>query len=180
MKKNLSRKVTIPAGMTATFVNDTLTISKDGKKISKKFVLHKVSLKIENNEIVVFCDGSTRRESAIIGSVEAHVKNMINGFSNEYVYELEVCNIHFPMTIKKEGNQLVVKSFLGETKDRYALILPDVNVEIKGSKITVSSINRDAAGQTAANIEKSTRLTNRDRRIFQDGIFLTDKCGRKI
>ena len=72
------------------------------------------------------------------------------------------------------------KSFLGETTQRIANIVEGVNVDIKGSEITISSPDIEAAGQTATNIETATRLTGRDRRIFQDGIFITNKHGREI
>ncbi len=180
MNKDLSRKIELPKGMKATLNGEELTLSMNGKEIKKKMSLHGVSLVIEGNSIIVSFNAATRRESAIIGTTWAHINNMIKGFSEEYVYELEICNLHFPMNVKKEGNKVVVKSFLGEKKDRIADILSGVNVEVSGNKITVSSSNRESAGQTAANLERATRLTNRDRRIFQDGIFLTSRCGRKI
>ena len=90
------------------------------------------------------------------------------------------CNVHFPMNVKAEKGKLIVKSFLGETTDRIAKILEGVKVEVKGNQVVVSGFNKETAGQTAANIEKATRLTGRDRRIFQDGIFITEKCGRVI
>ena len=83
------------------------------------------------------------------------------------------------MTLKIEGNKLAVNNFLGEKIPRYAYILPNVEVQIKGSLITILSTDKEAAGQTAANFEKATKVTNRDRRIFQDGIYIHDKPGDK-
>jgi len=84
------------------------------------------------------------------------------------------------MNVKIVDDKIIIKSFLGETTERVAKIASGAKVDIKGSKITVSSENIESAGQTAANLEKATRLTGRDRRIFQDGIFITSKCGREI
>ena len=180
MKKELSRKISIPKDTNVKFEDGTLTISKNGKTISKKLHLYKVLLKINDDNIEIYHPSATRRESTIIGTTEAHIKNMINGLDENYVYELEICNVHFPMNVSKENDRIVIKSFLGEKKDRYAKILHGVNVDISGVKITVSSNDKELAGQTAANMEKATRLVNKDRRIFQDGIFITNKCGRII
>ena len=105
---------------------------------------------------------------------------MIKGVGEDFVYELEICNVHFPMNVKADGNKITIKSFLGETTVRESRIMPNVKVDIKGSQITVSSYDIEAAGQTAANLEKATKLTGRDRRIFQDGISITKKPYRII
>ena len=103
---------------------------------------------------------------------------MFKGLDEKFVYKLQSCNVHFPMTLKVEKNKLIISNFLGEKTPRHAEILSGVDVEIKGQNITISSHDKESAGHTAANFEKATKIKNRDRRIFQDGIFIVEKPGR--
>ena len=60
---------------------------------------------------------------------------------------------------------------------RSANILAGVDVKVRTrQKIVVSGIDKEAVGQTAANIERSTTVKKRDRRVFQDGIYLIEKA----
>ncbi len=180
MKKDIERIIEIPDTVQANIDGAKVVLKKDGKEVTRLFELPNVSIEKKGNQIILSAKKATKRELRVIGTAEAHIKNMIKGLGEDFVYHLEVCNVHFPMNVKVEGAKLVIKSFLGETVDRHANILKNVKVEVKGNQITVSSHEREAAGQTAANIEKATKLRGRDRRIFQDGIFMTEKCGRKI
>ena len=180
MKLDLERIIEVPEGIEVSLNENTLVVNGRGKELSKKLNFHKISLDFKDGKVVLSSKKATRRESKMMGTINAHLKNMIKGLEEDFVYKMEICNVHFPMNVKLEGNKLAIKSFLGETTMRYAKILENVKVEIKGSEITVSSSDIEAAGQTAGNIEKSTKLTGKDRRIFQDGIFITSKCGRAI
>ena len=180
MNKNLSRVIEIPEGIEVVINSDEVIVKGNDNEIVKRFDKGKILLAVADNKVMVSAKGATRRESKMIGTIWACINNMIKGISENFVYTLEICNVHFPMNVKVEGNKVIIKSFIGETVKRVARILPRVNVDIKGNKITVSSCDIEAAGQTAANLEKATKLTGRDRRIFQDGIFVTEKPRRKI
>ena len=180
MNKDLERFVEIADGVTVTIKGNLFTVKKGSTELQKKFDVGKIKAEVKDDKVLLSVKNATRRESKMMGTIWAHLKNMIKGMDDEFVYELEVCNVHFPMNVKQDGNTVVIKSFLGETTERKSKILPNVNVEISGSKITVKSYDIEAAGQTAANLEKATRLVGRDRRIFQDGIFITSKNGRAI
>lgn len=179
MKKKISEDIEIPAGITCEVNDDMITCKKDGAK-SERRISGKINAKIEGRKIILHCDKANRRDFAVLKSLEAHIKNMFHGLNEKYVYELEICNVHFPMTVKIEGSKLAVANFLGEKEKRYANISPGTNVEIRGQRIIVSGHDKEVTGQTAANIEKATWISKRDRRIFQDGIFLISKAGRPI
>jgi len=74
------------------------------------------------------------------------------------------------------GDTFTVNNYFGERVPRTAEILHNVNVSVQNKvEITVSGIDKELVGQTAANIERCTTVKNRDRRVFQDGIYLLNK-----
>ncbi len=180
MKKDIEKIIEIPKGIEVGLNGGNIVVKSGEKETKRRIDLPNIEVKVEKDKIKISAKKATKRESKIIGTINAHINNMIKGMGDEFVYKMEICNVHFPMNVKVEGNKLIIKTFLGEKVDREAKILRDVKVEVKGKEITLSSFDREAAGQTAANIEKATKVTGRDRRIFQDGIFITEKCGREI
>ena len=109
---------------------------------------------------------------------KAHIHNMLRGVQNPFVYTLKACSGHFPMTTKVDKNQVIITNFLGEKTKRKAKIVEGVTVNINGIEITVEGIDLEKTGQTAANLEKATKIKGRDRRIFQDGCFIISKPER--
>ena len=54
----------------------------------------------------------------------------------------------------------------------------EVKVEVQNKvDVIVSGADIEKVGQTAANIERSCKIRKRDRRVFQDGIYITSKAG---
>ena len=41
-------------------------------------------------------------------------------------------------------------------------------------------MNKERTGRIASNIEQAVRITGKDRRRFQDGIFIIEKAGKKL
>ena len=184
MKKDLMREIEIPEGVEVSFDSEesVIVIKKDGKELKRRFDLPNILLVVKDRKVTISSKKATKRESKLMGTTEAHIKNMFKGLGEDFVYKMEIANVHFPMSVKVDDARKVVsiKSFLGETTERVAKIVEGVKVEVKGSEITITSHDIEAAGQTAGNIEKATRLKGRDRRVFQDGIYITEKPGRKI
>ena len=180
MKLDMERSVEVPSGVEVELKGSNITAKSGGKETKRVFESGNIKITKEGSKIMLKTEKGTKREGRMMGTIAAHIKNMMAGFKDNYVYKLEICNVHFPMTAKVDGETIRIKTFLGEKTDRVARIVPGEKIEIKGNVITVSSHDKEAAGQTAANLEKATWIKNRDRRVFQDGIFVTESCGRAM
>lgn len=166
----------MPEGISYDIIPPALIRVKGAKGETERRFLHPlVTMKKENNAIILTAASSKKKSKRIINSFHAHILNLINGAREGFTYKLKICSGHFPMTVKQEGVKVVVSNFLGEKIPRIATILPGVNVKIEKDTISVESPNIEAAGQTAANIELATRIRGRDRRVFQDGIYIIEK-----
>jgi len=175
MKKPISDSVLIPEGVSCLLTGAKLECSKQEKTLSLKLPIPKIRAQISEGKIVLFSEKGNKIHWKIIRSNLAHIRNLFTGLDKKYICTLEVCNVHFPVTLKIDSGKLIINNFLGERVPRKAVILPDVEIEIKGPKITLTSLSKESVGQTAANIEIATKVRARDRRIFQDGIFITKK-----
>lgn len=173
--KSLSKEVEMPQGVTAEVKGDDLTVKGPKGEVTKNFRYPRVNTKVEANKIVFSTDRLTQREKKIIFTYVAHAKNLVKGVSEGFEYKLKVVYAKFPMTVAVTGNKLVVKNFLGEKVPREALILDGVKVVVSGADITVTGIDKEKCGQVAGSIEQSTRISHFDRRVIQDGIFITEK-----
>ena len=179
MRKPFDLSVEIPSGVHASFSNGVLELKKGSVDLKRKISILGTEIKVSDGKINLNCLKANKKNVADVKAIVSHVKNMFIGLNEKYVYKLEICHVHFPMTCKVEGKKLVINNFLGEKKNRYAEILHGVDVEVKGNVITVSSHDLEKAGQTAANLEVASKVHGKDRRVFQDGIFITEKPGRR-
>jgi len=171
----MSNVVKIPDGITATLNESVLTIKGSNGEVSRNFFTPLVKLELKDNTIKLSTKSSKRKFTRLLQTITSHIKNMIDGIKDGFTYQLKICSGHFPMTVKKEGSEIVISNFLGEKIPRRSKIVNGTQVEIKGEIITVKSNSIEDAGQTAANLERATFIKKRDRRVFQDGCYIISK-----
>jgi len=176
----LEEEIEIPEGIEVKVEGSKIIIKKEGNVLERDFSTKKIVYNVQDNKLKFSASRSTRREKKLLGSIMAHVKNMLRGISKNHVYKLQICSGHFPMNVSVSGNEFVIKNFLGETIPRTLKIREGVSVKVDGSNVIVESNNKELAGQTAASIEQLTRVKARDSRIFQDGIYIIEKDGKPI
>ena len=178
-KLTIKEEIEIPEEVQVEMNKFLIKITGKNGTLERRFVHPIIRIQKKENKLLMEAKNITKREKRMIGTFKAHLKNMIHGVSEGYEYHLKICSGHFPMTVTLEGDGLIIKNFLGEKVPRKSKILPNVEVEMNGNDVIVKSSDLEAAGQTAANMEKATRITNKDRRVFQDGIYITKKPKQK-
>jgi len=171
----LKHEMELPEGVTAQVEGSTVKIKGPKGEIERKFRAPKFSFGVEGNNVVVSAKNATKREKTMGGTLKAHIYNMIKGVTEGHEYKLKICSGHFPMNVSLNGDVFTVKNFLGEKIPRTVKIKEGADVKVDGEQVTVSGIDIEIAGQVAADIEQLCRITNRDIRIFQDGIYIIKK-----
>lgn len=177
--ENMERNIEIPEGVQLEVQDRKIIVIGPKGKVEKDFndprYNKAIELKKEDNALLITSKSDKRKIKAMIGTIRGHVGNMINGVTKGFRYTMKVIYSHFPITVSVQGKEIQIKNFLGEKGARTAEIMGETDVNVKKDDITLSGINVEDVGQTAANIENICRLSRKDRRIFQDGIFITGK-----
>ena len=170
------RKFTIPEGVSIERgEGSSLALSGDKGRIDRVFVHSHVKLDIASDTVTVKTDSKRNKDRAVVGTWISHIGNMSKGVKDGFVYKLKVVYTHFPMTVSVAGIKVEIKNFFGGKGIMSADIVGDTKVEVKKEDVVVSGISKDDVGQTAANIERACKVKGKDRRVFQDGIYIVEK-----
>jgi len=181
-KRKIEKEVKIPEGVEVEIKPLLMRVKGPKGEISKKLYHPRLKREVKEGKIIIAPVSSKpyKKDKTLIGTFKSHIENLIKGVTEGYEYKLKICSGHFPMSVEVKDGEVVIKNFLGEKIPRRSKILEGVDVKIEGDIITVTGINKEAVGQTAASIEQSTRITKRDRRIFQDGCYIISKAGKGV
>ncbi len=175
MVKEIARQVEIPEGVAVSVDGNTVTVKGPKGELSRKLSYPEIEIKREDSVLVVNSRVDRKRHRAMVGTLAAHISNMVAGVTKGYEYRMKVVYSHFPIQLKAASGELIINNFLGERKSRSARVLPGTKLEIGKDEVVVTGIDKEHVGQTMANIEQATRVRGFDIRVFQDGIYLVDK-----
>ncbi|HUU78975.1 MAG TPA: 50S ribosomal protein L6 [candidate division Zixibacteria bacterium] len=164
-------------GVTLDLKGMKVTVTGPKGKLERDFHGEPVQMELKKNKLHLSVAFPRKREQAMLGTIEAHVKNMIVGVTEGYTYKLTIVYSHFPITVEvKPGETVIIKNLYGQRDPRKAKIQGNVNVKVEGDEIIVTGINKEHVGQTSANIQEVCKLRgklHKDPRRFMDGIWLS-------
>jgi large subunit ribosomal protein L6 len=169
------RKINIPAGVKASLDGMHLRVTGPKGQLSRNVRFPQVTVTCDGKEVVIATESRRKEITAMVGTLEAHTKNMFRGVTDGYEYRMKVVYSHFPIQLKLQGNKLEIANFLGEKKARHARIEQGVTAKVGNDGVVLTGIDRELVGTSAANIEHATHIRDRDPRVFQDGIYMVQR-----
>lgn len=176
----LKGTVNIPSGVTVTEKQGTFTVKGPKGEVSRRVYQERLDFAVEGDTVTVSSKNATKREKTILFTTVAHIKNLVQGVTEGHSYKLKVCSGHFPMAVAVKGDVFEVKNFLGEAVPRRLKLNPKIKVAVEGVVVTVDGVDVEETGQQAARIEALCRRVGFDKRVFQDGIYITHKGDKEL
>ncbi|XP_059618497.1 large ribosomal subunit protein uL6 [Phlebotomus argentipes] len=178
---NTSQCVKIPKGVTASVHSRTIKITGPRGKLERSFkhlaldiyMAHKRTVKVEKWF-------GTKKELAAVRTVCSHIENMIKGVTLGFQYKMRAVYAHFPINcVTSEGNSVIeIRNFLGEKYIRRVKMSPGVTV-VNSTKqkdeLILEGNDIEAVSGSAALIQQSTTVKNKDIRKFLDGLYVSEK-----
>jgi len=171
----LKKEMEVPDGVEVRFENDTLFVKGAKGELSRVFKYPHIKLNVEGKNITVASDMEMRRVNAIVGTWNVLIENMLLGVTRGWNAELKLVYSHFPVKLKVEDGKLMIENFLGERKAREVKIPEGLEVKVDQSSVVIYGIDKGRVGQLAASIEQTTKVKGYDKRVFQDGCYITKK-----
>jgi len=169
------QRIEIPSECQVSLEDRTITVKGPKGSLERSFPEPQTQIKIEGNELVITTHINRKKSRALVGTVKAHVRNMMTGVQHGYEYELKIVYSHFPITIEIKDNIVTIKNFIGERGVRTARLIGDVQVKTTEDEVFISGIDIEHVSQSAANIQQACRIRDKDRRVFLDGIYVIRK-----
>lgn len=169
--------IEIPEGVDVTIQDRTVTVKGPKGQQSRTFPVSRILFAKEGNTVTLTSELPRKKDSALLGTFRGHVNNMLTGVSKGFFYKMKIVYSHFPVKAAAKDGVFQIDNFLGEKHPRLAQIMGDTKVTVKGDEVLLEGSNKEHVGQSAANIEQATRIKGYDLRVFQDGIYITEKGG---
>lgn len=179
-KKDLNEVISAPKGVTVTKEGTALSVKGPKGAVIRNFDNPSVEVKVSGSEVSFVASSASKKTKAVIHAYVAHLKNAFHGVTEQYVYKLKVCSGHFPMNVSVSGKNLLIKNYLGEKVPRQVRIKEGVTVKVETDIINVEGADKELTAQVAADMEQATKRPQFDRRIFQDGLYIIEKAGKKV
>ncbi len=146
--------IAVPANVTVTIADGNVVTVKGPLGTLSEKLSNKLTVKLENNEVVVTRHSEEKEDKSLHGLSRALIANMVEGVTNGYSKTLEVVGVGYK--VAKQGK--VLQLFLGHSlvngmpQEKFLITEPEgITFEVPNpNTIVVKGYDKQAVGQIAA------------------------------
>ncbi|WP_457558091.1 50S ribosomal protein L6 [Candidatus Harpocratesius sp.] len=175
----VDEEVKIPDDISINLKDKILTLEGKKGKITKDFShAKKIDLTLIDKNIYLHVDFPRKNDIAKMYTIKNIIGNMIKGVQLGYEYRMKIVYSHFPITVeppKGNSNEILIRNFIGERAPRITKKIGEVKIKANKEEVIVSGVSKEHVGQTCANIQKLCKIREKDKRVFQDGVYVYKK-----
>jgi len=171
-----NRILSLPEGVTATVVENTITVK--GPKGELSYTFDKdITVNVKDNSIEITRPNDLKTVKSLHGTANALIKNMIIGVSEGYKVELEIVGVGYRFNVA--GNKINVNA--GFSHPCEVIVPSDLKVEqVNTTEIAISGIDKQKVSEFAANIRKLRKPEPyKGKGIRYKGEYIRRKEGKK-
>jgi len=142
------KPIEIPAGVTVTLNDSTVTVKGPKGELTRSFNPD-IAINVEENIVTITRPSDAKEHRALHGTTRAVIANMVEGVSTGFEKKLELIGVGY--RAQKQGSKLVLNVGYSHPVE----IEPEKGLEIEvpaNTKITVKGTDKERVGALAANI----------------------------
>ena len=175
-RQEITGEVEAPASVTMTKDGNVIIVKGRLGIVKKDFTKLPAIISIDGTKTTIKPYGTRKRDLAVTNTARSIITGMIKGVEKGHTYRLKIIFAHFPISVKVKGREVQVENFFGERSPRVSQIRGEgTKVSVLGEDVVVQGPSLEDVSQTAANIELSTKIKNKDQRVFLDGLYIYSK-----
>ncbi|XP_069779126.1 large ribosomal subunit protein uL6 isoform X2 [Narcine bancroftii] len=184
MKTILSNQIVdIPDSVDVTLKGRTVIVKGPRGTLRRQFNhinLELSLLGIKKKKLRVDKWWGNRKELATVRTICSHVENMIKGVTVGFRYKMRSVYAHFPINVvvQDAGSLVEIRNFLGEKYIRRVRMKPGVSCivsQTQKDELVLEGNDIELVSNSAALIQQTTTVKNKDIRKFLDGIYVSEK-----
>ena len=174
-------QLAIPDDVKVSVKSRVVQVTGKRGKLVRSFRHARVDISMpKKNLVVVEKWFGTNKENAVVRTICSHINNMIKGVTKGFCYKMRSVYAHFPINtvVTDNGQAVEIRNFLGEKFVRRVRMQPGVKVSAstkQKDELVLEGNDVELLSRSAALIQMSTAVKNKDIRKFLDGIYVSEK-----
>ncbi len=177
----IARSIELPEDLKITVKDRHVTIEGPKGTLTRNFDPTDVEITKKGKKVDIKAYYINKKRKAATLAVVGYINNMIKGVMQGYTYKSKIVFSHFPLTVEPDNKKkiITIKNLYGGRKHiTVPIVGPETTVKIDKDDVIIEGIDKEAVGQTTANMQEACRLRGKrkkDPETFMDGIWLWDK-----